>query len=153
MTHADSEGAAIEAVIKQWRQALAANDGALVKSLWDQSYDGLVFIVEENNEAYFDWPSIAAYYDDQTSGANKIEWQVENLRAGVLGDAAWAYLEFHAKGIVPALGSHHFDWFGRNSYVLRRVGGDWKLIHYHESLSRDKSHLAWGWYFEGAKPG
>src|SRR4051794_9893291 len=138
MANAATDNGAVEEVIRQWHQALAENNGPLIKSLWDQSYSDLVFIVEENNEAYFDWSHIESYYDAQTSGANEIDWKIDNLRTGVLGDAAWAYLDFHASGVVPALDNHHFDWIGRNSFVLRKLNGVWKLIHYHESLSRDK---------------
>jgi ketosteroid isomerase-like protein len=142
-----SEEAAIAAVLRAWHAAISSNDIVTLKRLWDQDHQGLVFIVEENNEAYFDWPSIEKYYSAQTSGENNIEWSIDNLKAGAFGDAGWGYLTFVASGRVEAL-QHNFVWSGRISFFLCKTGNDWKLVHYHESLSRDRSHDAWGWFFE-----
>jgi ketosteroid isomerase-like protein len=142
-----SEEEAVEATIRQWHKAIASNDGATLKGLWDQSYGNLVFVVEENNQAYFDWPSIEAYYDAQTAGPEQFAWTIDGLRVGVEGDGAWAYLTFTASGFIPEL-DYGLTANGRNSYFLHKVGGEWKLIHYHESLSRDNSRAAWGAFFE-----
>ena len=142
-----SDEAGIESVLRTWHKALTSNDGATLKGLWDQDYQGLVFIVEENNETFFDWPSIEKYYDVQTGGPDKVGWSIDNVQVGALGDAGWGYLTFVASGRVEAL-KHDFVWKGRTSYILRRVGSEWKLVHYHESLSRDSSHDSWGWFFE-----
>lgn len=141
-----SEEAAVEAVIKEWHRAISSKDGVALKGLWDREYDGLIFIVEENNQAFFDWPSIEDYYAAQTEGPDQIAWSIDNLKVGVLGEAAWGYLTFVAAGRIESM-KHDFVWDGRTSYVLRKTDGEWKIIHYHESLSRDRSHDAWGWFF------
>jgi hypothetical protein len=140
-----SEEDTVEAVIRTWHRAISSGDGASLKGAWDQEYDGLVYIAEENNGALTDWPSINAYYDDLLSAP--VSWTTGDVKVGVAGDAAWAFLTFVAEGRVEAL-QHDFVWNGRNSFVLRKSGGQWKIVHYHESLSRDRSHDAWGWFFE-----
>jgi ketosteroid isomerase-like protein len=140
-----SDEADVKAVIRNWHLAISSGDGATLKAAWDQSYDGLIYIAEENNEPLTDWPSISAYYDELL--AAPVKWSIDGLQVGVVGDAAWAYLTFVAEGRVEAL-QHDFVWQGRNSFFLRKNGGDWKIVQYHESLSRDRSHDAWGWFFE-----
>ena len=135
----------VEAVIRRWHAAISTGAAAPLKALWDQDYDGLIYIAEENNEPLTDWASINAYYDELLSAP--VTWSIDGLTVGVLGDGAWAYLTFVAAGRVEAL-QHDFVWNGRNSFFLRKSGGEWKIVHYHESLSRDRSHDAWGWSFE-----
>jgi ketosteroid isomerase-like protein len=136
---------AVAAVIRLWHEAISTGAVERLKDLWDQGYDGLVYIAEENNEPLTDWASISTYYDELL--AAPVSWSIDNIKVGALGDAAWAYLTFVAEGRVEAL-QHDFVWRGRNSFVLHKTGGAWKIVHYHESLSRDRSHDAWGWFFE-----
>ena len=140
-----SEDADVKDVVRAWHRAISSGDAAALKALWDQDYEGLIYIAEENNEPLTDWASINAYYDELL--AAPVKWSIDGLQVGVEGDAAWVYLTFVAEGRVEAL-QHDFVWNGRNSFFLRKSGGDWKIVHYHESLSRDRSHDAWGWFFE-----
>ncbi len=142
-----NEEEALERTIRSWHKAISTNDGVTLKGLWDQQYAKLVFIVEENNEACFDWPSIARYYDAQTAGPEQFSWSIDDLKVGVEGSAGWAYVTFKAAGFLAEV-NHQLAANGRNSYFLRKVGDEWKIIHYHESLSRDNSHATWGWFFE-----
>ena len=140
-----SDEAEVTAVIRNWHLAINSGDAAALKGVWDQEYAGLVYIAEENNEPLRDWPSINQYYDQLL--AAPVKWSIDALEVGVVGDAAWAYLSFVAEGRVEAL-AHDFVWNGRNSFFLRKSAGEWKIVHYHESLSRDRSHDAWGWFFD-----
>jgi len=136
---------AVEAVIRRWHEAINSQDAAALKTVWDREYGGLVYIAEENNDPLTDWASINAYYDAPLSVP--VRWSIDGLKVGVSGEGAWAYLTFVAAGYIDAL-KHDFIWNGRNSFFLHKVRGEWKIVHYHESLSRDRSHDAWGWSFE-----
>ena len=140
-----SEEAEVLAVIRNWHKAISAGNGQALKGVWDQNYNGLTYVAEENNEALTDWPSINTYYDQLLEAP--VSWDIDGLKVGVTGEGAWAYLTFIAAGRVEAL-QHDFVWEGRSSFFLRKSGGEWKIVHYHESLSRDRSHDAWGWFFE-----
>ena len=140
-----SDEAEVEAVIRTWHRALNAGDAAALKGVWDQGYAGLIYIAEENNEPLTDWPSISGYYDELLTAP--VKWSIDGPEVGVVGESAWAYLTFVAEGRVEAL-KHDFVWKGRNSFFLRKSGAEWKIVHYHESLSRDRSHDAWGWFFD-----
>ena len=134
----------VEGVIRQWQTAIAAIDMERVKALWDQSYPQLIFIAEENNEHLLDWASIAKYYDALPPVVEKVEWKLDNLKVDVIGDAAYAYYTFVID--VDVKGVDHTRTFDiRDTFILRRTGGQWKIIHFHESLSRDHSHETWGY--------
>lgn len=137
----------VEAVIEEWKSAFAAKDVARIKSLWDQDYGQLLYIAEENNDSLSSWAAINEYYDAIPGMIGDISWAIDNLTVDVIGDLAYAYLTFHAEAGVPSL-NRTLIANGRNTFVLRNTGGQWKLIHYHESLSRDRSHDMWGFLWE-----
>ena len=147
MVAGELEKQAVEAVIQEWLSALNANDGQRVKALWDQSYPQIIYIAEENNDAIFGWPGVDSYYDALVKEVGRADWKIDNLRVDVTGDAAYAYLTFvvdtHIKGL-----KRDMVFNGRNTFILHKTGGQWKIIHYHESLSRDRSHDTWGWLFK-----
>ena len=137
----------VESVLQEWRSAFAAKDMGRVKSLWDQSYSQLLYIAEENDDHLSGWAAIDEYYNAIPGLVGDMDWAIDNLTVDVGGDMAYAYLTFHVEASVPSL-SRTLVANGRNTYVLRRTGGQWKIIHYHESLSRDRSHEMWGFLWE-----
>ncbi len=137
---------AVEAVIQEWMSALNAGDIEGVKGVWDKSYDSLVFIAEENDDALHGWSGVDGYYDG-LAGVTRADWKMDNLKIDVLGDAAWAYLTFVVEADIKDF-NRTMVFPGRNTFILRKVGGQWKIIHYHESLSRDKSRSTWDWFFQ-----
>ncbi len=137
----------VESVIQDWRSGFAAKDIARVKSLWDQSYSQLLYIAEENNDHLSGWAAIDEYYNAIPGMVGDMNWAIDNLTVDVSGDMAYAYLTFHVEANVPSM-NRTLVANGRNTFVLRRTGGQWKIIHYHESLSRDRSHEMWGFLWE-----
>ena len=136
----------VEEVIQEWLLALNANDGGKLKALWDQSYDQIIYIAEENDQAIFGWPDVNNYYDNLVLGVERADWQSTSLVVDVLGDVAYAYLTFALDTRQKDL-DRDMVFRGRNTFIFHKVAGQWKIIHYHESLSRDSSHDTWGWFF------
>ena len=58
------------------------------------------------------------------------------MKVDVVGGVAYAYLSYLVRADVRGI-DHTMVLRGRNTFVLHRSGDSWKLIHYHESLSRD----------------
>ena len=137
----------VESVIQEWRSAFAAKDMAGVKSLWDQSYSQLLYVAEENNDHLSGWAAIDEYYNAIPDLVGDMDWALDNLTVDVGGDMAYAYITFRVEASVPSL-NRTVIANGRNTFVLRRTGGQWRIIHYHESLSRDRSHEMWGFLWE-----
>ena len=140
----------VVAVIEEWKAALSRNDVARVKRLWDQDYSNLLYIAEENNDAVKGWKGVSDYYDGLAKAVRRADWRVDNLVVDVIGDAAFAYCTFVVKALIAGVDNgkdREMVFDGRDTFVLHHKGGQWKIIHYHESLSRDHSHGTWGWTF------
>ena len=56
----------------------------------------------------------------------------EKAVAHVFGDTAYAFCNFHFEGDIKRL-AETFVTGGRNTFILHRQNGVWKVIHYHES--------------------
>jgi ketosteroid isomerase-like protein len=147
MVTVQRERQAVEAVIREWLAALQANDAQRVKAVWDRNYPHLIYIAEENNDALHGWAGVDGYYNGLSRDVGRADWKIDNLEVDVIGNAAWAYLTFLVEvDIKPFKRTMVFN--GRNTFILRKSGGQWKIIHYHESLSRDRSHQTWDWFFK-----
>jgi ketosteroid isomerase-like protein len=55
---------------------------------------------------------------------------VSDVSVDVIGDVAYAFCTFHFEGEISG-NKHTAD--GRNTFILRRKNGAWKVIHYHDS--------------------
>ena len=143
MVATQQEKQQVEAVIEVWRSAFEAKDMDRLKGLWDQGYPQLLYIAEENNDHLGDWAAISKYYDAIPGLVETMDWKIDNLMVDVIGDFAYAYHTFLVKAEAKDI-DNPLVADGRNTFVLRKTGGQWKIIHYHESLSRDRSHDMWG---------
>ena len=133
----------VEALIREWGSGFGAADMERVKAVWDQNYPQLIYVAEENNDHMTSWAEINDYLDAIPGAVNSIEMNIDNLMVDVIGDAAYAY--FTSVGSADIKGfDNPLTFEGRGSFVLRKTGGQWKIIHHHESLSRDRSHETWG---------
>ena len=142
MTTNEQEKRQVEATIQEWKSALLATDPDRLRALWDQDYPQLLYIAEENDDPITEWAAISKYYDGLREFVEKLDWGAFDLSADVLGDAAYAYVSFSIKAKVKGI-DHAMEFNGRNTFILHQKGGQWKIIHFHESLSRDNSHSAW----------
>ncbi len=140
-TQSDKEQ--VQGLIRDWASAFGSVDIDRIKGLWDQDYSQLIYIAEENNDHLSSWSEINGYYDAFPSMVNGLDMNIDNVTVDVIGDAAYGYLTFVAKADIKGV-DNPMTFQGRNTFVLRKTGDAWKIIHYHESLSRDRSHETWG---------
>ena len=158
MVASQEEKQQVEAVIQAWVSSFAVADMDGVKAQWDQDYPQLIYIAEDVNDPMTDWASISQFYDAIPPNVESMDWKIDNLMVDVIGDAAYAYCTFLVRAkvkrtddvLVAKGGSevkridHALVADGRDTFILRKTGSRWKIIHYHESLSRDHSHEMWG---------
>ena len=137
---------AVKEVIQEWMAALNECDNERVKKVWDESYDGLTYIAEENNDALHGWSGVDSYYNG-LADVTEANWEMDNLKMDVIGDVAWVYITYVVEADIKSF-NRTVVFPGRNTFILRKVNNQWKIIHYHESLSRDESRKTWDWYFE-----
>ncbi len=136
----------VQEVIDRWMSALNACDTEAVKTVWDESYPDLIYIAEENNDALYGWEGVEGYYNG-LADVSEVDWEMDNVKIDVMGDVAWVYLTYVVKAHLMSFG-RTMVFPGRNTFILRKNEGEWKIIHYHESLSRDENRKTWDWYFQ-----
>ena len=126
----EQEKQQINNMIAQWGSAWASGDSQRLKSLFDQQYPNLVYIAEENEHPIVDWPGIEAYFAGvlNTETEDSI-WTYDNLVADVFGDTSYA----QCTALLQAGRSPRIEYVMRITFIFRKVGGQWKIIHYHES--------------------
>ena len=136
----------VKEAIQEWMSALNECDTQRVKKVWDESYEGLTYIAEENNDALHGWAGVDGYYNG-LADVTQANWEIDNLKMDVMGDVAWVYLTYVVEAAIKSF-NRTVVFAGRNTFILRKVDNRWKIIHYHESLSRDESRNTWDWFFQ-----
>ena len=77
------------------------------------------------------WTRIEQYYKGVAGFLGRVRTMtVSDLSVDVFGDVAYAFCIFHFEGELK--GENHIA-DGRDTFILRRKRGAWKVIHYHES--------------------
>jgi ketosteroid isomerase-like protein len=123
----------IAEVIERYRSGWETMDFNRLKAIWDRDYDNIIYIPLEAAQPHTDWAGVEEYYKNV---AAFVEWvkamRVSDLSVDVFGDIAYAFCNFHAE--VGFKGqSQPLILDARDTFILRRKGGAWKVIHYHES--------------------
>lgn len=132
-TDLEVERGEVKRVVRRWARAFAVNDATSVLDQFDRDYPELLYQAEEFPAPLRGWDDLSHYYRRMFELAVDMrDHELDEFEADVLGDIAWCYLR----------GSVTFDIAGsqtsvsgnaRQSFLLRRRNGEWKIIHYHES--------------------
>jgi ketosteroid isomerase-like protein len=140
MAASEQDRQQIAAVIEQYRRGFATMDAEGLKAIWDQDYDNIIYIPEEAAQPVRGWAGVEQYYKNIAGLLERVRTMtVSDLSVDVFGDVAYAFCNFHFEGDIKGQ-SQPFITDGRDTFILRRKGGTWKVIHYHES----RPHLATG---------
>lgn len=129
----DSEIDAVKKVIRRWARSFSNLDAEGVLSAWDSSYPKIMHQAEEFPDPIRGWDELVHYNRAMMSTASNIRGQsLADLEADVMGDVAWCYLRGGITFDIPGM---HESLSGetRQTFILHKVDGAWKLIHYHES--------------------
>jgi hypothetical protein len=133
------EAAARARILEQleaYRQAWLASDIAQFKALWDANHPNLTFMPMERFRVLRDWPSIVAYWERILPLTVMERWEVRNPRIDFLGERhAFVFAEDSFSYQVAdgsQVGSQAYE--ARTSFVFKETDGDWKLIHYEDSI-------------------
>lgn len=134
MATSENEKARVLAVIEDWRVAMASGDAEKAISLWDASYAEPVYMAPDFSHAKSDIESIRQVYIEQTEGMAGSQWTLSDVVADVLGEAAFVHCYV---SIETQFDGKAMSFRDNNTFVLRNVNGQWKIILYHEGVSRD----------------
>lgn len=130
--------AVIGAMVEKWIAAFCVVDPEPMKSFWPEGYEDIVYQSEENQHALSSREEIAKYWDHVPATLDSID-KVEDadVRIHIHGeDFATVYLYAMASAKFPGADRLYRAPF-RATIVLRRIDGEWKYIHYHESRVLD----------------
>jgi ketosteroid isomerase-like protein len=131
MTASAQDKQQITAVIEQYRHGFATMDVEGLTAIWDQDYDNILYIPQEAALPVRGWAGVARYYHRVAGLFERVRTMtVSDVSVDVFGEVAYAFCRFHFEGEMHGQ-PHSAD--GRNTFLLRRQRGTWKVIHYHES--------------------
>jgi ketosteroid isomerase-like protein len=131
MAASEQDRQQITALIEQYRRGFAAMDVEGLKAIWDQDYDNILSIPQEKPQPVRGWAGVEQYYESVARLFERVmTMTVSDVSLDVFGDVAYAYCVFHFEGEMQ--GQRHVA-DGRDTFILRRKSGIWKVIHYHES--------------------
>jgi ketosteroid isomerase-like protein len=123
----------IRATVDAFGQAMKAMDLPALQALWDREHEHLVYQPEEYERACRTWDEIVEYWSYIPSAVSEItEWRSLDVDVDVLGDAALVYAVFSTTFVLRDVGEP-LSGDVRFSLGLRRVAGDWRFVHCHES--------------------
>ena len=125
----EQERQGVKQAVDAWADAAAAGDPSRLKGLWDQQYPHLVYIAEEEEFPITSWAGIDSYYGTDTDSDRA--WSYRDLVLDSFGDTAYAQILCNGE----AGRSPRMEYVMRITFVFRKVGGQWKIIHFHESAN------------------
>ncbi len=135
MSSTEKDKTEITALLDRWIAAFRKKDINGVRSAWDDTYEGLVYQAEEFAGPHVTWPHIKHYYREVlTKLIESIDnWERTDLRINTVGDMGFAYMVSRFTMSIKEV-AEPYSGTVRQTFVVRRVNGQWKIIHYHESL-------------------
>ena len=117
---------------------MMSNDVDEAMSLWDQEYSQPVFLAPNFSSALLDRTNIRAFYSDQAEQMEKSDWTIHDTVVDVLGATAYVHCNVAIEAKIKDV-EHPMTFRDHDTFVLRRTADQWKIILYHESISRDVS--------------
>lgn len=124
---------AVKKVIRRWARAFSATDADEILGVWDETYPMIRHQAEEFPDPIRGWDELTHYNRAMMTLASDLRGQaVADLDADVLGDVAWCYLRGRITFDVPGM-DEPISGEARQTFILRKRDGEWKVIHYHES--------------------
>lgn len=124
---------AVKRVVRRWARSFSNLDADGVLAVWDPSYPKILHQAEEFPDPIRGWDELQHYNRTMMSIASNLRDQsLQDLEADVEGNVGWVYIRGTITFDIPGM---PFPIAGqtRQTFILHRVNGDWKVIHYHES--------------------
>jgi ketosteroid isomerase-like protein len=123
----------VEAVIKGLMRAFADGDSDGILTAWHLDDDSVIHQPEEFGHPVVGAAALRYYYKSLVGLVHNFrDTRLDQMETRVYGDFAWSYMRgsatFDVVGLLePLAGSV------RQTFVLHKMHGQWKIVHYHES--------------------
>ncbi|MEY3052187.1 MAG: hypothetical protein RLY31_1972 [Bacteroidota bacterium] len=119
----------LSAFVERYAASIDAADTAMARRLWADSPD--ISFIHPRGTAY-GWEGIVGVYRMFADRFARRHLQPRNLKVSESGDAAWLTFEWVFDAVFRDNGAP-LQTRGRETQVLRKVGGEWRLLHIHYS--------------------
>ena len=130
---ASEREAQVVALLEEYFRRWEAMEFEKVQALWEQDYHNIIYVPEEMTEPIRDWAGVEAYFRDLVGFVDRVKaMQLSELSLDVFGEVAYAFCKFHFEGDIKDR-TEPYSIDGRITFILRRKGGEWGIVHYHES--------------------
>lgn len=110
-----------------WRNA----DTEVLKNIWDREYPDSSYIASEKDSALFGHSAIAEYYDNALATFPITSMEISNVKMSGMDTLAHAFCDI---AIGFQMNNQEHLVHPRATFVLRKRGGEWRVVHYHESI-------------------
>lgn len=132
-----TELAAVDKVYDLWRTAILKLDLELMLSLFDETFDGLVFQAEEEAHGITTYEGIAQYWRNLAAvyAPQAKEWRETRPKQVVFLDAnaALIWTELATTIQVSNMPKSICGGLRFTLGLRKRANGQWAIVHYHES--------------------
>jgi ketosteroid isomerase-like protein len=133
MATSEQDRQQIAAVIEQYRRAFIEIDMEVFKATWDQDYNNIIYVPQERAQPVRGWTELERYFDSVEGAFKRVTtMKISDVSVDVLGDVAYAFFTYHFEAEAKDR-NEPFIVDGRNTLILHRKTGTWKVIHYHGS--------------------
>lgn len=133
MTITEQDRQQIVTVVEQYRRGFATLDVETLKAIWDQEYDNIIYVAQEAVQPVRGRARVEQYYKSAFEVLSRVKTMtISDLSLDVFGEIAFAFCTFHFEGELQGESEPRIA-DGRNTFILRRKNGEWKVIHFHES--------------------
>ena len=124
----------IREVIEQYRKGWLTLDANLLQGLWDKGYPKIIYVAVELREPIKGWEGVKKYYEDGAQYFGQVKaFTLKELSMDTFGDTGYAFSTYHFEAVTKGDKPETIQGDGQVSFLLRKVGGKWRLIQYHES--------------------
>jgi ketosteroid isomerase-like protein len=123
----------IRNVIEKYRTGWLKLDINILKNIWDQEYKNIIYIAMELKESIHGWEGVKNYYEGTAKDLLEVKkFDLINLSIDAFQDTAYAFCSYHFLAITKK-DNQSIGGDGRITFILKKKGNKWLVIHYHES--------------------
>lgn len=123
----------VERVVRRWARSFSNLNAEGVLGVWDPDYPKILHQAEEFPDPIRGWSELQHYNQSMMRLASNLRNQsLQDMEADVIGDMAWCYLRGTITFDIPGM-PESLSGQTRQTFILHKVNGEWKVIHYHES--------------------
>jgi len=128
----------INKLIETHRAGWANLDAEALESIWDGDYE-TVYCPVELAAPVRGPAALSAYFSNTVQAIQAVHsMEVSDVWIDDFGDIAYAFFDFRMVADIPGENipgnTGPLIVNGRSTMLFHRVGGEWKGVHYHESL-------------------